>query len=50
MKIKFVIMPLVIFLMVLFVGCQSTKDTEVKAKDTEIKILGTGDLHSILTD
>lgn len=50
MKIKFVIMPLVIFLMVLFVGCQSTKDTEVKAKYTEIKILGTGDLHSILTD
>ncbi|WP_301951345.1 hypothetical protein [Clostridioides difficile] len=43
MKIKFVIMPLVIFLMVLFVGCQRKKDPEVKAKDKEIKILGTGD-------
>ncbi len=37
MKIKFVIMPLVIFLMVLFVGCQSTKDTEVKAKIQKLK-------------
>ncbi|HBG5344601.1 TPA: metallophosphoesterase [Clostridioides difficile] len=50
MKIKFVIMTLVIFLMVLLVGCQSTKVAEIKTKDTEIKILGTGDLHSILTD
>ncbi|AXU26683.1 TPA: metallophosphoesterase [Clostridioides difficile] len=57
MKIKLVMIISLMFLMVLLVGCQSTKDTEVrkqdmkvKAKDTEIKILGTGDLHSILTD
>ncbi|MBY2475580.1 metallophosphoesterase [Clostridioides difficile] len=43
MKIKFIIMASIIFLIVLLVGCQSTKDTE-------INVLATSDLHSIIPD
>ncbi|MCC0723178.1 metallophosphoesterase [Clostridioides sp. ZZV14-6104] len=50
MKIKFIIMVLIVFLVGLLVACQSTKDTKDKVSDTEVKILGTGDLHSVVTD
>ncbi|MCC0631789.1 metallophosphoesterase [Clostridioides sp. ZZV15-6388] len=50
MKIKFIIMALIVFLVGLLVACQSTKDTKDKVSDTEVKILGTGDLHSVVTD
>ncbi|MCC0640837.1 MULTISPECIES: metallophosphoesterase [unclassified Clostridioides] len=57
MKIKFIIMVLIVFLVGLLVACQSTKnketkieDTKVNVSDTEVKILGTGDLHSVVTD
>lgn len=43
MKIKFIIVASIIFLIVLLVGCQSTKDTE-------INVLDTSDLHSIIPD
>lgn len=43
MKIKFIIVVSIIFLIVLLVGCQSTKDTE-------INVLATSDLHSIIPD
>ena len=43
MKIKFIIVASIIFLIVLLVGCQSTKDTE-------INVLATSDLHSIIPD
>ncbi|MCC0743001.1 metallophosphoesterase [Clostridioides sp. ZZV14-6044] len=50
MKIKFIIMVLIVFLVGLLVACQSTKDTKDTVSDTEVKILGTGDLHSVVTD
>ncbi|MCC0656612.1 metallophosphoesterase [Clostridioides sp. ES-S-0123-01] len=57
MKIKFIIMVLIVFLVGLLVACQSNKnketkieDTKVNVSDTEVKILGTGDLHSVVTD
>lgn len=57
MKIKFIIMALIVFLVGLLVACQNTKDketkiedTKVKVSDTEVKILGTGDFHSVVTD
>ncbi|MCC0782040.1 metallophosphoesterase [Clostridioides sp. ES-S-0108-01] len=43
MKIKFIIVTSIIFLIGLLVGCQSTKDTE-------INVLATSDLHSIIPD
>lgn len=43
MKIKFIIVASIIFLIVLLTGCQSTKDTE-------INVLATSDLHSIIPD
>lgn len=51
MKIKFFIMTSMIFLIVsLLVACQSTENLEEETPDAEIKILGTADLHSIMTD
>ncbi|KPI56799.1 nucleotide phosphodiesterase [Clostridioides difficile] len=50
MKIKFVIMSSIIFLMVLLVSCQSTKNMEKSESDIEVKVLGTTDLHSMVTD
>ncbi|MCC0672004.1 MULTISPECIES: metallophosphoesterase [unclassified Clostridioides] len=43
MKIKFIIVTSIIFLIILLVGCESTKDIE-------INVLGTSDLHSIVPE
>ncbi|KPI55584.1 nucleotide phosphodiesterase [Clostridioides difficile] len=50
MKIKSVIIASMMFLMVLLVSCQSTKNMEKATSDIEVKILGTTDLHSMVTD